>query len=106
MTEPLGPNGPPSPDVGEPSGLAKLGAAIAGFLSFYGLGLMLLRIVASLEIIGAVVAVAIVIAVLVWLSRALRGNDARTRSTTRWFALGFAAATAVFGGCLMLLSGL
>ena len=35
-----------------------------------------------------------------------KGTSARDRSASGWFALGFVAAMVVFGGCLVLITGL
>ena len=97
-----------------PSPWRKAGAAVAGFLAFYALAIVLGGLIAALEealgamagVVGAIAALAVLAAAGFWMMRSLRDKRPGARGAFSWFALGFVAAMVVFGGCLMLISGI
>ena len=57
-------------------------------------------------VVGAIAALAVLAAAGFWMMRSLRDKRPGARGAFSWFALGFVAAMVVFGGCLMLISGI
>lgn len=109
MTDPRPPRETPPPGTETPT-VIKIMSAIGGFLAFYMLGGALLSILPALDKYGSavltvagIVAIVLVVALGGRMLRATRGNS---NPAMGCFALGFVSAMVVFGGCIVLLSGL